>query len=264
MEEPWAAVLIIKRYLSENWYDNVKYNNFYTNFQSYKTNLLAIPSHQKFLDSVLEVWYWFPILLIAVTVIYLYQQQWLKLLLVWVFCLGYILLLHIGDTESTHRFYAEVNYLSLSIFTGVPLVFDGIAKIKRRQTWIFVVLTLVLVSRLWVIGKNHEPYEDRIQWITENVERNSQQLNTDKLLFEKSRAPVDLLLMTWGVPFESLIISATKDRDQARTLYIPESKSKFERALQSDTAFHSDFRAWPMKSLNQSYFSLEGAYKAVE
>ena len=255
-------VLILKSYLSANWYDNVKYNNFFNNFQAYKDQLFSIPSHYKFLDALIEIWYWFPILLMLVTILYIIQRNWWKLLLVWGFSLGYIFLLHIGDTEMPYRFYAEVNYLALTIFTGLPLVFDGVAKI-RSENWMIWIIAIVLASRIITIALNHTFYQSRIKWVKVTLDENSSSLSSNKLLLDKKLAPNSILLMNWGLPFESLIISASEDINNAKTIYIPDNPSKYEKALIGDTTFHSDFKIWSQDELNSNYFKLEGKYKEI-
>lgn len=253
----------IKYVLSANWYDSVKYNNFYSNFQTYQAKLWAIPSHLKFGQWMLEVWYWFPIVLIIVSVFYIWKKQWLKLALIFGFCVGYLLLIHIGDTEAPYRFYAEVNYLALMIFVGVPLVFDVLPAFQRYRV-IFVGVALVVASRIVIIGAHHTPYTNRIEWIQAYLAQQPDASSQSKFLLEKSKAPQELLMMNWGLPFESLIISAVNGPEHSQTLYIPDSHSKYQKALDAEGQFFSDFRSWKEEGLNPAYFKLDGRYKEVD
>ena len=251
-------VLIIKSQISSNWYDADKINTFTTNLKAYYPNYLSLPSHVQFLKNCVKVWYFFPLFLIVDIAYYLYQKAWLKLGLLLSFCLGFIFLLHIAFPNTEHRFYAEVNYMALSIFVMVPFIFEIAPLIKAQHlTFLFVAILLI---RLSSIAYNHRPYTQRIEWITQQLQQAS--TNSDKFYLDKKDAPMDLLLMEWGLPYESLIISNAQGHP--KTLFIHDDIPSFQAPLQQDSTFVTSFRNYHQNELNTKYFNLrKGTYKVI-
>ena len=255
-----ALVQGAKSWLSANWYDNAKYSSFSDNLSKYYPNYFDLPAHGKFLDNALTIWYGFPVLLLAVTIFYLYRRHWLKLALVWLTCFGYLMLLHIGSPESEHRFYVEVNYMALSIFVGVPFLFE-IAPLLKERTLVFL-LGGLLTLRLASIAVHHQPFEARWRWVEQTVAAPG---TGNRFYLTEDQAPMDTLLMSWGVPYESLLISKVRtDGEQVRTLLVHPSMEPFETDLQQDTVFITPFKTYPAKALNPAYFPIgEGRYERL-
>lgn len=255
-----AVVQGVKSWLSANWYDNAKYSSFSDNLAAYFPNYFDLPAHGKFLHNALTIWYGFPVLLVAVTVFYLYRQSWLKLGLVWLTCFGYLMLLHIGSPEPEYRFYVEVNYMALSIFVGVPFLFEIAPLMKARH--LQYLLSGLLILRLTTIGLHHKPFEARWRWIAQAVAAPEA---GNRFYLPESEAPMDTLLMSWGTPYESLLISnAQTNAKRVRTLLVHPSMATFQDVLGQDTVFITSFKTYPIEALNSSYFSLgRGQYKRL-
>lgn len=255
-----AVVQGVKSWLSANWYDNAKYSSFSDNLIAYFPNYFDLPAHTKFLHNAFTIWYGFPLLLLAVTVFYVYRRYWLKLGLLWLTCFGYLMLLHIGAPESEHRFYVEVNYMALSIFVGVPFLFE-MAPLLKGRTLTFT-LGALLAVRLITIAVHHEPYEARWKWIEKSVAIPE---TGNRFYLHEGQAPMDTLLMSWGTPYESLLISNARTGTQSvRTLLVHPSMEPFEAALMQDTVFITPFKTYPVDALNADYFPLgEARYKRL-
>ncbi|MCO6489228.1 MAG: hypothetical protein J5I98_12465 [Phaeodactylibacter sp.] len=252
-----AAALALKSRLSANWYDDAKYGAFRENLEAYFPNYFSMPAHGKFLENVLSIWYFFPIFLLVVTAFYAYRRQWLKLGLVLGTCFGYIMLLHIGSPHSTYRFYAEVNYMALSIFVMVPFLFDIAHRI--RQQWLLPLFAAILILRLAAISLHHTPFEARWRWIANTL--SEQPAGANRFYLPEAEAPMDTLLMSWGVPYESLLISGSKE---PKTLLVHPDLSAFSEALQLDTVFVTPFKTYSLENLNAAYFPLgRGEYRKV-
>jgi hypothetical protein len=255
-----AVVQGAKSWLSANWYDNAKYSSFSDNLSAYFPNYFDLPAHSKFLSNALTIWYGFPVLLLVVTGFYLYRRRWLKLGLMWLTCFGYLMLLHIGSPESEHRFYVEVNYMALSIFAGVPFLFEIAPLLKGRK--LAFLLGGILALRLATIALHHQPYEARWRWVEQAVAAPE---SGNRFYRTEAEAPMDTLLMSWGVPYESLLISnAQTDGQNVRTLLVHPDMKAFEEALQQDTVFITPFKTYPVQALNPLYFPLgQGRYKSL-
>ncbi len=254
-----AAVQGTKYWLSANWYDNAKYSSFSDNLVRYFPNYFDLPAHAKFLDNALTVWYGFPLFLLFMTGFYMYRRRWLKLGLVWGTCLGYLMLLHIGAPESSYRFYVEVNYMALSIFVTVPFLFEVAPLMKTRAR--LGLLAGLLALRLLSIACHHQPFEDRWRWVAQQLQS---QPAGSRFYLEEERAPMDTLLMSWGVPYESLVITAAGEGPVKTLLVHPDLKS-LEASLEADTNFVTPFKAYVIQKLNPTYFQLgKGVYQPLQ
>lgn len=249
-----AAVLGAKSWISANWYDTAKYSTFSDNLRNYFPNYWDLPAHGKFLDNVWTFWYGFPVLLLVVTAVYVYRRRWAKLAWVWLTCVGYLLLLHIGAPQATYRFYVEVNYMALAIFVGVPFLYD-VAPLLRDRT-LLALLAALLVLRIGTIASNHHPYRARWQWIEQQLAQ--QPGHPARLHLPEQDAPMDTLLMSWGLPYESLIISTARTGGaRTQTLLIHPDLSAFAADLAKDTVLITPFKTYSLRELNPRYFPLD-------
>ncbi|MEQ8705494.1 MAG: hypothetical protein RIC19_16325 [Phaeodactylibacter sp.] len=255
-----AIVQGAKSWLSANWYDNAKYSSFSDNLWKYFPNYFDLPAHGKFLSNALTIWYGFPLLLLALTLFYVYRRHWLKLGLVWLTCFGYLMLLHIGSPESEHRFYVEVNYMALSIFVGVPFLFEMAPLMKKQQR--AYLLAGLLAFRLVAIALHHKPFEARWRWVEQAIATPE---TGNRFYLTEREAPMDTLLMSWGVPYESLLISnAQTNGQQVRTLLVHPDLKPFEKELKQDSVFITPFKTYPAEALNPDYFPIgDGLYKSL-
>ena len=78
---------------------------------------------------------------------------------------------------------------------------------------------LLVLVRLVTISWNHSTFERCFAWITDQMER-SEALSTNRLLLKKENAPMDTVLMEWGVPFTAMHLSALAGPKAAKTLLI--------------------------------------------
>ncbi len=245
-----------------NYYDNQKYGNFFHNLQQYYPNYFALPSHRLFLQHMIRYWYGFPVLLLALTGYYGYRRQWLRLLLVWGACFGYLMLVHISDPETPYRFYAEVNYYPLVLFVAVPFFYDWAP--RWRPQWLFGLLLATALLRLTVITLHHRPFTDRLQWLRSTVAEARRTTGGNRFYLPESQAPLDTLLMTWGAPFETLLLTAAEHPDSAATLFLISDPEQYEDALAGDTLLVNAFRSFPLDTLNENYYRLgQGRYAPI-
>lgn len=254
------AVLAFKSYYSANWYDTSKTSDFTRHLREYFPRYWELPSNRKFLHNCLQYWYLFPAFLIVNTVYYLWQRHWLKLGWLLAFCFGHLLLLHISSPNATYRFYVEVNYMVLSIYVMVPFLFDLAPRIPAR--WRLGLFVGIAVWRLATIAAHHQPYEVRVTWIRTQLEHTGP---SGKAYLPTADAPMDLLLMDWALPYESLVISAADANVQrsfrttlppARTLFLHPDPAQFQADLQRDSTLVTSFKVYDYTQLNMKYFPL--------
>lgn len=257
-----VLVLIIKSKFSGNWYDNQKYSDFFNNLKRYFPNYWDLPSNGKFLEGCLQYWYFLPILALAVSIYYFRQKYWWRWALAVAFCFGHLFLLHIGSPNTTYRFYAEVNYMPLVIYFAVPFMLEVLPSLRGKTWW--RLLPIIAVFRLVVIWQHHQPFTERWQWLATQMETWKQQYGGQRFYLPLDQAPQDTLLMTWGTPYETLLLTALKHPDSAATLLILPEPGTHQPAMDSDDFFATEFKDWPLATIRSPYFTLKpGKYQQV-
>ncbi len=245
-----------------NWYEAAKQAEFAVNLETYFPKLWAIPANAVFFERCFQYYYLLPMLLVAVSVHYVSKKQWLKLGLVWSFSLGYLLLYNIADPQAQYRFYSEVSYLPLSIFVAVPFFFDVLGNFdEKNKRWLPYLIATVLLLRLASIAWNHRTVAAQFAWIEQKMERSG-----NRFLLPENQAPLDTVLMTWGVPFTTMHLSALESPDSAKTLLILPDFQWFEDKMERDDVFFSPFhKVLELGDLNGRYYRpMLGSYKRIE
>jgi|GEM_PF-840120 len=269
----------IKSAFFTNWYEAAKQEEFAVNLTTYLPKLWAIPANGIFMERCLNYYYLWPILLAVVSIFYLVKKQWLRLGLIWSFSLGYLLLYNIADPQAQYRFYSEVSYLPLSIFVAVPFFFDvflswpkATAALRTaymtqrwpsamtKATWGQYLIAAVLLLRIATIAWNHRTVAGQFAWIEQKINRPG-----NRFLLPENQAPLDTVLMTWGVPFTAMHLSALESPDSAKTLLILPDFQWFEDKMGREDLFFSPFhKVVEERDLNNRYYRMEhGKYQSL-
>lgn len=255
-----AVVLVLKSKFSGNWYDDDKSRIFKENLLGLFPDYFSLPAHGQFAQWCLTYWYFLPILWAAVTVFYMARRKWAPLLLMWGFGIAHLMLLHIASPEHPYRFYAEVNYMPLTLYAALPFLYDMTPAVKRAN-WLLAGMAIFLLLRIGAIALHHKPYTQRLARL-ESILTEGQ--GSSRLLLKETDALKDTLVITWSVPYETLLLSAMQHPDSAKTLLVRRDFSKFEKEIPQPGWLLSDFGAKPDTVLNRRYFRLpEAAYQYV-
>jgi len=258
------VIVFIKAQFFTNWYEAIKQADFQRNWTAYFPNFQKMPANKIFLQRMLRFYYFLPILWAVVGGFYLRKRKWLKLGLVFSFSFGYILLINIAGPNAPYRFYSEVSYLPLSIFVTVPLMFDLIPTMGKPK-WVLWIFATIILLRLVAIASNHQTFENRLTWMQNQLAK-APELGTNRLLLKKEDAPMDTLIMEWGLPYSTMLLSSLVHPDSAKTLFINDDFEKFQDYLDKDNYFLSIFKKIEVEDfLNPNYFKLEkGKYILLE
>lgn len=210
-----VAVTLVKYYLLPiPGYDSEKYETL-RYIKDYFPNYLTLESFKQLSKYIIFEWYLY-IMILSVTVLLLFlKRMWLKLLLVICFSAGYLLLINVTHPNGGDKFYLESFYLMLSVFVLIPFVLDVMPVMPYRN--VIAIAVIILVVRLQAIYSTHEPYTKRIEWITDML-----QSNAGKFILSEYHAPKKKLIQTWGIPYESILLSSLISPDSARSFIILE------------------------------------------
>ena len=246
----FVASWLLKSMVFRNWYDDYKSAEFVNNLNKYFDHLWAIPSNISFGT---ELIYKYQILVFLGTLLFVllvYKRRILELLFIIVSVVGYVLIVHIGNPEAGNSFYREVSYLPLTIMLVFPLLL--MPELRQRSNLVLVILSLCLLISFIRIGIGHSDYKDRLDWITHQRDNE----DCTKWIIDENKLDMDLIKMSWSMPFESLITSSAF-QDQSKTIIATD-----ERTLQNSNdipLFLNPFKEIPISSLNSKYFKLNNS-----
>lgn len=246
-------ILAFKFLYSSNFYDDNKYGAFRENLIRLYPNYFQMEAHSLFLENCLYYWYLFPIFLLALTILYFQQRTILKLLLLWGSCFCYIMVLHIGFPNPSTQFYAEVHYLSLSVMVGVPFIFEIVPRIKNPK-WVLALFATIVIIRLSAISMRHTLFTNRLDWISQIMDEAH---GSDHFIMQSTPDLEEKLLMSWGVCYESLYLTASEHPDSAKTLLLLPNFDRYQQELQDSTYFLTAFKVYQNEQINSAYFRLK-------
>ena len=260
----YLLIAVVFSQLFHSGYEAHKMDLFRQALAQYFPNFWDIPANGKFLVKCVQYYYFFPLLLGGLSVFYLWKRRWGRLGWVWISTLGYLLLVHYSSPNTTYRFYAEVTYLPLSIFVATPFLFEIMPSIGKPQWWL-IALALLMVDRVLVIRSNAPTFTQRLDWLERRIGEARQQEGGKRFYTNTYEAPMDTLIMPWGVAYESLLLTALESPDSAATLFIQEAHNKQEEALRTPDLFIAAFDQLPARQLPDRYFQLgSGLYRWIE
>jgi hypothetical protein len=251
------------------WYDVARKEHFWRHWDKYFPHFENIPGHILFLQRCIDTYYFFPILLFVVLSLYvsaifnkttnIKAPLW-KLGLIVGFCFSYLLLNHINDPNTPFLFYSEVNYMGLAIPLLIPLGFDFLPKISSLKLLGYVTGIVVLI-RLITIYNASDELKMRHAWMTKMMHNSSVKKN-----YIQSNSTIrDLLIQTWSVPEESLLLSSLPNKTNSSTILVMRSDYKYKAEIDSFHLFLRSYSVQPLIELNNKYFNLEnGLYEEVK
>jgi hypothetical protein len=250
-----------KGYWFPNYYDTAKLEVFTKNLRDHFPDYFHFPAYAKFFRHSLHYWWGFPLLLAGVSVALIYLRRWLGLVMIWSACVGFVILNALGSPNATYRFYSEVNYYPLVIFVAVPacLLLQEYAAQSRIA---LLAIALFLLLRLGLIYSHHQPYTVRWQYLEQLLQDQQAQQGGNRFLASESQVAMDTLIMSWGTPFETLLISSTAGSDRSATLLVTPDPNQYTLSRQqADSLFLMEFRPLPLEELEGFYFHLgKGTY----
>lgn len=172
-------------------------------------------------------------------------------------CLGgYLLLLIITYWEVDNlRFYMESEYMPLTLIACAPFVYYTLPALKKQQG--VALLTLVFAIKLGYIIYAAAPFKERLALL--------QGFNTEmknKGITKMIGAHIDgntnqKLLMNWGMPVESMMLSQLKGERPQRTIIIEDSQQLKTFYTNSRDTMLGCFEKIATSSMNARYFLLD-------
>ncbi len=216
-----------------NFYDRGMIGQFAREFDFSWEKLLGAQSLRDFLAHCSENLLLFFPLLTAVLVYYGFKKQWLKASLVLGFATLYCLLIMLRFWNDDRWYIQESHYQALAVFLLVPLIWDIVPALSSNRSWALL-LSGVLLLRVYGIFNTHAAYTERLGyvqgWVKKAADSGSRKLLADELLLDRKT-----LLMNWGLPFETLQMSALKSPDSVCVVAVAKNHKAMFQPLPADT-----------------------------
>ena len=247
-----ATFLVKYKILPLDWYDAMSMSRV-SAFKEQWPHWLDIQSNRDFLKWCIRDYYFFPVLWLLNAGWYLFKRQWLTGLWVSGFPLAYILLVNVPFHAGDLQFYLENLYLPLGVMVALPAVWSHFSMEEGASPGKFIpaVVLLVVAIRLLHIWHAHEPWTARLQWEKTFLAQHPQ----PKTLVKESSLPKSLLQFTWGIPYESLLLTALPHPDSARLVFqTPDESPVIDSLARDSQLFLGTFKHYRIDQLPQRYF----------
>ena len=252
-----------------DWYDEARRGYFWKHWNQYYPNFETIPGNKIFFKKCLNIYYLFPMLIVAISSFYIYKRivrdervnfSILKLLLVIGFCFFYLLVNHINDPKTEYLFYSEVNYLGLAIPLMMAIAFDILPNVGKQRI-AFYLIAFILLSRVITIIGVSETLESRHAWMLSTID----QTNSKKVYLPRSKSPTQKLIQVWSIPEETLLLTSLENPENSSSLLVNRSDYKYIDKVDSTHYFLRTHSAQLIEDLNFRYFKLgNGWYKEAD
>ncbi len=250
-----GVILLVKSHWFGNWYDAAKMVVFQENLNSYFPNYFSFPAYGAFLKHSFLYWWGFPLIGLVVSFYMISVRKYTLLAIIWAACIGFVILNAIGSPDPSHRFYSEVNYYPLLIFVGIPFCYSVVQN-QYHQQWLLPAIAIFIGLRLLTIGLHHQPYTDRITYLSKLTENAHQQHGGQRFIISEQNVAMDTLIMSWATPFESMLISASTYPEEVKTFLVTPNPDRFTNEMRMDSSLLlMEFNNFPLDALEErGYF----------
>ena len=231
-------------------------NNFVTLFPDYFT----INSTHFFVGELVGNYFGFALLFIGISGFYLWNKYYTKLMWLVLSVFSYTLLINVCFPNLGKGTYLQNLHLPLTVFVALPFAFE-ILPITKVRYW-FPVLLLFVVCRLAVIYNSHTQFSERFNYLKKLVAL-SHQYSGGKFWISDENIPSEYF-DTWGLPYESLILSSIESPDSATTIALESNCGQNNILAESQSIFINPFWDNEIETLPADYFKLQsGKYRHI-
>lgn len=237
------ALVFSSKYIfrQPNFYDRGMTGQYVREFRFSMEKLLASHSFGDFVAHLSDNFLLLLPLLALVTGYYAIRKRWWSAALLPGAVLLYCLLIMQRFLADDRWYIQESHYQALAVFLIVPLVWEvlpaisgGNAEKKVRRYVGICMLALLLVYRLTGIWNMHHFYTTRLSYVKSLLE--SPRLSAGKkLVMAEQDADRRTLMMYWGLPYETLQITALQSPDSVRVIAIAANPDSLASRLSRDS-----------------------------
>lgn len=221
-------------------------------------HLFSSPQLRSFVKNCLTNYWLFVLISMAGLTVLIWQKKYLLMSYTVVAVMGYLFLLFITYWEVDGlRFYMESEYMPLTIIACAPFIYYTLPVLKNKQSvWL---LAFTFVVRLAYILQSSANFTARVA-LLDKIDRQMQRKHITKLILtHPSDAVNTTLLMNWGTPVESVVLSSLQqNRNQTSFIIEDDNQLKAFNTASKDTLLGC-FEKVPVNAINKAYFRIDTA-----
>jgi hypothetical protein len=257
----YSIILLLLSYFklhqgTHHGYDSTKIEAI-TGFHPHTLQTIFIaPQLHFFIKSCCTNYWLFALLFIIGLIGLIKEKKYLALLWTLLVAGGYLLLVCITFWDATsNRFYIESEYMPLSIICSAPFVYFVLPRLQKN-TSVAIIIVICLV-RLVYIYSAAPLFTNRIV-ILNNMNNKMREKSLTKIVIPVPVAGVDsALIMSWGAPVESILLSSLKgERPQRTFIFANSDELKADLKTGKDTLIG----CWDLRGpgqVNNRYFDAD-------
>ena len=256
-----AAALLLFAFASKyllrkpNFYDRGMTGQYVREFNFSPESFLHAQSLHDFTAHLTQNFVLLIPLMLLITWFYRQRRQYWRMGLLWAAVLGYTFILMQRFLQDDRWYIQESHYQVIALFVLLPLVWELIPDI-RWKPWLTGLVILLTLWRVGGIVMLHIQYAERLQYVRTLIKERKQTLS----VIEETKLDRKKLLMTWGLPYETLQIAALESPDAISVIAVSENVDSLVRVLPRDSM--TTFLMFPRKAfkdLPEQYYHINPA-----
>ena len=257
-------LLVFMKYYqsSHNWYDGDKIDAVKDMHISKVITIYKAPQFRYFIKECITNYWLFVLVFFMGCIALIRMKRYFLLLLTIVFSAGYVVLICITfwDLHSL-RFYIESEYMPLAIIGSAPFIYFVLPRLKTNQ--IAAVLICIFFIRLVYIADASSFFSKRITLIENINEKMKQKKITKALMPDNDKALDSMLIMNWGLPVESIMLSELNNEMPRRTIAIADVNDINKLAHTGNDTLIGCFEKRANSQINTAYFQFDTSTKYI-
>ena len=218
-------------------------------------------ANKHFLANWIKIYYWLPVMLLLITVVYTIKRKWFMLVLTVLSFLVYTEVINLAyPGEGMDDFYIENMYHPLCFFLALPFVYNILPSLKKYVG--YSLLVLIVVTAFLRIGIVSRFYTSRIAWLRASIAEYEGQ----KVLVRSTEESDSALMMDWATPYETWLLSTIETGRTSSIVVIADPQS-LSWTINTRNEFVTKWGAFPYKDLNPVYFIFQDTvskYRVVD
>ncbi|MBA3828159.1 MAG: hypothetical protein H0X33_04415 [Taibaiella sp.] len=204
-------------------------------------------------------YWWMPVIFITGLAAMLHQRRYIAFIATTFFAIAlfiFICLTYSSASYDRHDlFYMEGEWMSLTIIIAAPFVFYFLPSIRSSYAAIF--LSLIFITRFVYIIQASPVFTQRLETLTQAIDKMNA-LGLTKAVVIKDDRLTDKVLMDWGLPVETMMLSAINHKRPNCTLVQIGTTDTVTRLPHNNTGMIECFG--PLKiRLNTVYFHFDSS-----
>ncbi|PZF72797.1 hypothetical protein [Taibaiella soli] len=257
---PLFLIFLAKFFISQN-------NNSYDSGKLYDITHTTLPlilgtfkgdaANSFFQDCKTDHWWIFIIIVLGLGTM-LKARKWLLTFWTVLCSVAYFVFICLTFSSSYDfhtRFYMQSEWMGFAILLSAPFVFYFLPLLSEKKA--ALLLAAIFATRLIYIGSSSKMFTERFVYMNKMLQQ-MDKTGWTKVIIRQNQKMEDVLIMSWGLPIESMMIDRMNGHTQLQRTMItlPDEVIK-ERFTTKKNVFMSCFVNDSLRKLNTRYFVMD-------